>query len=61
MNKSGVVLIVIGCIFLANNFGLLDWGWLRQWWPLILIGLGVWSVINHKPGDRNASGTDKQS
>ncbi|WP_372525279.1 LiaI-LiaF-like domain-containing protein [Piscinibacter sp.] len=61
MNKSGIVLIVIGCLFLALNFGLLEWGWLRQWWPLILIGLGVWSIINHKPGDSRSSGTDKQS
>jgi hypothetical protein len=58
MNKSGIVLIVIGLVFLAANFGWLEFGWLRQWWPLILIALGVWSLLNHKPGDKN-SDTDK--
>jgi hypothetical protein len=61
MNKSGIVLIVIGCLFLARNLGLLDWGWLSQWWPLLLIGLGVWSLLNHKPGDKRSPGTDKQA
>jgi Domain of unknown function (DUF5668) len=55
MGKSGIILIVLGCLFLAQNFGLLDWGWLRQWWPMILIGVGVWSILDHKPGDRRPS------
>ena len=46
MNKSGLILIVLGCLFLAHNFGLLEWGWLRQWWPLILIGSGWQSVLD---------------
>jgi hypothetical protein len=58
MNKSGVVLIVVGALLLAHNLGLLDFVWLRQWWPLILIGVGVWSIVHHKPGD-NASYEDK--
>ena len=60
MNKSGIVLIVIGALFLAHNFGLLQFGWLHQWWPLILIGLGIWSFINHKSGDKCSPGSDKQ-
>ena len=55
MNKSGVILIVLGCLFLAHNFGLLEWGWLRQWWPLLLIGVGVWYILDHKPSDRRPS------
>lgn len=51
MSKSGIILVVLGCLFLANNFGLLEWGWLRQWWPLILIAIGVWSIIDNKRGD----------
>jgi len=61
MNKSGIILIVIGCLFLAHNFGLLEWSWLRQWWPLILIAVGVWSLIDHKPGDKRSSGSDGKS
>jgi hypothetical protein len=62
MSKSGIILVVLGCLFLPNNFGLLEWGWLRQWWPLVLIGIGAWSIINNKPGDRPPTqGTDNQS
>jgi purine-cytosine permease-like protein len=61
MNKSGIVLIILGCVFLAYNFGLLQWGWLQQWWPLLLIALGVWSIINHKPGDKVSPGADKST
>ena len=60
MNKSGIVLIVIGVLFLAYNFDLFEFGWLRQWWPLILIALGVWSLIDHKPGDKSSTGNDKK-
>jgi len=51
MNKSGIILIVLGLLFLAMNFGLVEWGWLRPWWPLLVIGL--WSVL--RP-DRGAPG-----
>lgn len=63
MNKSGFVLIVLGVLLLAHNFDLLQFGWLRQWWPLILIALGVWSIVNNKPGDngKSSSGADKTS
>jgi len=61
MNKSGIVLIVIGLLLLAHNFGLLQFEWLRQWWPLLLVALGVWSLINHKPGDERSSGERKES
>jgi hypothetical protein len=51
MSKSGIILVVIGCLFLANNFGLLEWAWLRQWWPVFLIALGVWTIVDNKRGD----------
>lgn len=55
MSKSGIILVVLGCLFLANNFGLLEWGWLRQWWPVALIAIGVWSMLDNKRGDRPSS------
>jgi len=61
MNKSGIVLIVIGCVLLAHNFGWLQWQWLRQWWPLLLIVLGVWSIVTHKPGDKRPSESDTRT
>ncbi|MFM8898524.1 MAG: LiaI-LiaF-like domain-containing protein [Burkholderiales bacterium] len=55
MNKSGWILIVVGGALLAHNFGWFTWGWLKQWWPVALIALGVWSIVMHKPGDKNSS------
>lgn len=55
MNKSGIVLIVVGSALLAHNFGWLGWGWLQRWWPALLIALGVWSLVSHKPGDNKRS------
>ena len=55
MSWSGIILIVVGGALLANNFGLLEWGWLRQWWPVALIALGVWTVLRPQHGDRRPS------
>ena len=55
MSWSGIILIVVGAVLLANNFGLLEWGWLRQWWPVALIVLGVWTVLRPQRGDRRPS------
>ena len=55
MTWSGIILIVVGAVLLANNFGLLEWGWLRQWWPVALIALGVWTVLRPQRGDRRPS------
>jgi hypothetical protein len=45
MSWSGIILIVVGALLLANNFDLLSLGWLRQWWPAILIAVGVMSLL----------------
>jgi hypothetical protein len=55
MSWSGIILIVVGGVLLANNFGLLEWGWLRQWWPVALIALGVWTVVRPQRGERRPS------
>lgn len=66
MNKSGIILIIVGSVLLAHNFGLITWAWLSTWWPALLIGLGVWSIVSHRRADnegraRPPSRTDKQS
>lgn len=41
---SGVILVILGGLFLAANFGYLDWGVVAsiwQLWPLILILVGI--------------------
>ncbi len=59
MNKSGIVLIIVGSVLLAHNFGLLKLEWLKQWWPVLLIGLGVWSLLAHRPGDNERRHAEK--
>ncbi len=44
MSWSGIILIIVGAVLLANSFGLLEWSWLGQWWPVALIGVGAGSV-----------------
>ena len=55
MSWSGIILIIVGGVLLANNFGLLEWGWLRQWWPVALIALGIWTVLRPQRGVRRPS------
>ncbi|MBD3413877.1 MAG: hypothetical protein GF421_05535 [Candidatus Aminicenantes bacterium] len=44
---SGIVIILIGFIFLMSSMGRLDLSdFLSTYWPLILIFLGIWHVIN---------------
>ncbi len=40
---AGLIIVVLGAIFLSNNLGLVDGlGDLFRFWPAILIALGVW-------------------
>ena len=42
---GAVALIVIGVGFLLANMGILSEHWIDRGWPILLIGLGVWLVI----------------
>lgn len=57
-SRSGLILIVVGSVLLANNFGLLQWDWLKQWWPALLIALGLWSVVTARPFDNERPGSN---
>ena len=50
------VLIFIGAVFLLINLGVLPVAELRQllaqWWPLILIAIGVWLLTRPGKNDR---------
>jgi hypothetical protein len=54
MSWSGFILVVVGALLLANNFDLLSLGWLRQWWPALLIVLGVFSMLQPQRGRRGS-------
>ena len=63
MSWSGIILVIVGALLLANNFDLLPFGWLRQWWPVILIAIGVMSLVRPDRGSRRSregDGTDRR-
>ena len=41
----GGILVVFGVLILFSNLGWLDLERLAKWWPLLLIGIGVWFVV----------------
>ena len=55
MSWSGIILVIVGALLLANNFELLPLGWLRQWWPAILIAVGLMSIMRPQRGRRRSS------
>jgi hypothetical protein len=55
MSWSGIILVIVGALLLANNFDLLPLHWLRQWWPLILIAVGVMSLVRPDRARRRPS------
>jgi hypothetical protein len=55
MSWSGIILVVVGALLLANNFDLLSLGWLRQWWPALLIAVGLVSILRPQHGRRRSS------
>ena len=59
MSWSGIILVVVGALLLANNFDLLPLGWLRQWWPAILIAVGVMSLVRPDRARRRSSDDDR--
>jgi len=54
MSWSGIILVVVGALLLANNFGLLQFGWLQQWWPVLLIALGLMTILRPQRGRRSS-------
>lgn len=49
---AGIAVMLIGVIFLINNFIPISWVW--KLWPLILVAIGVVMIVNAtKKGDGN--------
>ncbi len=55
MSWSGIILVIVGVLLLANNFELLPLGWLRQWWPVLLIAIGLMSIVRPHRGRRRSN------
>ena len=60
MSWSGIILVVVGAVLLANNFDLLPVGWLRQWWPVLLIAIGLISIVRPQLGGRRPRPADER-
>jgi uncharacterized integral membrane protein len=45
---AGIVLIVLGLLFLAQNFGLLELKPYWKFWPAILIVIGLYMMIGRR-------------
>lgn len=54
---AGVALILIGALELLSRFGLWDWSWIDQLWPVVLIAVGVVLVVLWKR-ERGKSGDE---
>jgi hypothetical protein len=61
--KIGILLVVIGLLWLGARAGLLDFSWLKAiyFWPTAFILLGAWMVYQGvHPGERQEQLTGKQ-
>jgi hypothetical protein len=45
---GGVALIIIGAIFLADNFNIIHFERIGELWPLLLVGLGIWMLRRYQ-------------
>ena len=39
---GAVILIALGVLLLLDNLGVLSFRWTAQFWPIVLIALGLW-------------------
>jgi len=53
----GVFLTLVGVVLLYNQFYPIDFTFLADWWPLLLIGAGLWMVIGHLIDRRKLEGS----
>jgi hypothetical protein len=47
---GAIILIALGVIFLLDNLGVLSFRWTAEFWPVILIVIGVWLAFRRYSG-----------
>ncbi len=52
----GIILVVIGLIFLLHNLDFAIWDFFARLWPLILIAWGGWKLYFGLKKNNNTSG-----
>ena len=55
----GIALFALGLVFLGINIGILPDDTLSNWWPLFLIGGGVWLLLSWRHGGRRSKKTPR--
>ncbi len=53
---GAIVLIGLGMLFLFNTLGIFRFDWVGRGWPLIIIGVGIWLLIQRTRSARVQSG-----
>lgn len=43
----GAFLLIVGLVLLYNQFYPIDFSFLQDWWPLLLVGAGLWMLVAH--------------
>ncbi|MGH9363674.1 MAG: LiaI-LiaF-like domain-containing protein [Thermoanaerobaculia bacterium] len=49
---AGLIILGLGVLFLLDNLEIIDAGRLRDWWPALLIGIGVSHLLSRDSGRR---------
>jgi hypothetical protein len=49
---GAVILIALGVLFLLGQFDWFSWHMFQYFWPLLLIGLGVWLIVRRLHGSQ---------
>jgi hypothetical protein len=53
---GGLILIALGAVFLLGQQGLFGAAGIRDWWPLIVVALGVGKLVTGGDGRRRRGG-----
>ena len=49
---AALILVAVGIVLLAGNFGLLRWFNWNVYWPLVLVAIGGWLLVRRSRGAR---------
>jgi len=53
---AGMVFVVIGLVFLLGNIGIVNANYVLRFWPVILIAVGVFKIVECRDDFRRSSG-----
>jgi hypothetical protein len=45
MPMGAVILIALGVLLLLDNLGVLSFRWTEEFWPIVLIVVGIWLAL----------------